>query len=54
MSVSVSKLFHVASLVAFGAATLGSVLFGHGGVELLGAGLFLYASGDLAEDVLAG
>lgn len=53
VSVSISKLFHVASLVAFGAAAIGSTLFGHGGLELVAGGLFLYASGDLAEDVLS-
>lgn len=52
MNVSVSKLFHVASLVAFGAATISATLFGHGGVELVAAGLFLYAGGDVAEEVL--
>jgi hypothetical protein len=50
---SVAKVFHVASLVFFGASFLGATLFGHAGVELLGGGLFLYASGDLAEEVLS-
>lgn len=53
MNVSVSKVFQVASLIAFGAAAIGSVLFGHGGIELVSAGLFLHVGGDLAEDVLA-
>lgn len=53
MNVSVSKLFKVASLVAFGAAAINATLFSHSGVELLGAGLFLFAGGDIAEDVLA-
>lgn len=50
---SIAKAFHVASLIAFGAAFLSSTLFGHAGVELVAGGLFLYASGDLAEDVLS-
>lgn len=54
MGVSISRLFHVASLVAFGGAVLGSTLFGHGGLELVSAGLFLHVGADLAEDVLAG
>lgn len=53
MNVSVSKVFHVASLVAFGAAAIDAVLFGHGGVELVSAGLFLYVGGDVAEEVLS-
>lgn len=53
MNVSVGKLFKVASLVAFGAAALGNVLFGHSGVELVSGGLFLYVGGDIAEEVLA-
>lgn len=52
MNVSVSKLFHVAALFAFGAAFFDSVVFGHSGLELVAGGLFLYAGGDLAEDVL--
>lgn len=50
---SISKLFHVGALVAFGAALFGNTVFGHAGTELLAGGLFLYASGDLAEDVLS-
>lgn len=51
---SISKLFHVASLFLFGAAFLDATVFGHAGGELLAGGLFLYAGGDLAEDVLEG
>lgn len=47
------KLFHLGALVAFGAAFLGSTLFGHSGGELVAGGLFLYAGGDLAEDLLS-
>lgn len=53
MGVSVSKLAQVASLFAFGAALFGNVLFGHGGLELVSAGLFLHVGGDLIEDVLS-
>lgn len=50
---SISKLFHVAALFMFGAGFLSSTVFGHAGTELLAGGLFLYAGGDLAEDVLS-
>lgn len=50
---NIGKLFHVASLVAFAAAAIGNTLFGHSGLELVAGGLFLYAGGDLAEDVLS-
>lgn len=53
MGVSVSKLAQVASLFAFGAAIFGNVLFGHAGLELVSAGLFLHVGGDLIEDVLS-
>lgn len=54
VNVSVSRLFHVASLIAFGAGFLGATLFGHAGLELVSGGLFLYAAGDVAEGVLEG
>jgi len=50
---SISKLFHVASLFMFGAGFLGATVFGHAGLEVVSGGLFLYASGDLAEDILS-
>jgi uncharacterized membrane protein len=53
MHVSVSKLFHVASLVAFIAAIFGNTVFGHSGIELVAAGLAFHAGADLAEDVLS-
>ncbi len=48
----IKRVFEVLSLVAFGAGFLGSTLFGHSGVELLSGGLFLYAAGDLADEIL--
>lgn len=51
---NIKRVFEVASLVAFGAAFLGSTLFGHGGIELIASGLFLYVGGDLASEVLEG
>lgn len=51
--VSISKVAHAASLVAFVAAAIGSTLFGHTGLELVAGGLALYAGGDLLEDVLS-
>jgi len=51
--IMVHKLFYVASLVAFGAAVLGDTVFGHSGLELVSAGLFLYVGADLAEEVLS-
>lgn len=48
----VHKLFELASIVSFGAAAISVTLFGHSGLELVGAGLFFYVSADLAEEVL--
>jgi hypothetical protein len=50
---SISKLFHVASIVAFVAGAISGTVFGHSGLELVSAGLGLYVSGDLAEDILS-
>ena len=49
---SISKLFHVASIAAFVAGAIGSTVFGHSGLELLSGGLALYVSADVIEDVL--
>lgn len=51
--ISISKLAHVGSLVAFVAAGLGNVVFGHGGLELVSFGLALHVGGELAESVLS-
>ena len=53
VSVSIAKLAHVGSLVAFVAAALGNTVFGYSGLELIGGGLALYAGGDLLEDILS-
>lgn len=52
-SMNIRSLVNVASLVAFGAGVFGSVLFGHAGLELVSAGLFLHVGADLIEDVLS-
>lgn len=53
MNVSISRLSHVASLIAFAAAAFGNTVFGNGGLELVAAGLALYVGGDIAETVLS-
>lgn len=53
MHISISKLAHVASIVFFGVAAFGGALFGHAGLELVGAGLALFAGGDLLEDIVS-
>lgn len=53
MHISISKLAHVGSLVAFVAAVFGNTVFGHAGLELVSAGLALHVGGELLEDVLA-
>lgn len=53
MNVSISRLAHVGSLLAFGAAAFGNTVFGNSGLELVAAGLALYVGGDIAEGVLS-
>lgn len=50
---NIAKLFHVASIVTFVAAAIGSTVFGHSDLELVAAGLALYVGADVADDLLS-
>lgn len=49
----VYKLVNLAALVAFGAAVLGDTIFGHAGLELVAAGLFLHVGSDTIQELVS-